>query len=159
MALFSFPSQVNERAARLVAGVVATLAITALALGAWWMVPLLALGFLLRLGWGPKVSPLGRLASTLAPKLWRTVAVSGAPKRFAQGIGAAVTVSASLLFWRGWPTAGWALVGMIALFASLEAGLSFCLGCWLYGHLQRLGVFPPDVCVDCARRLSPEAGR
>ncbi len=36
------------------------------------------------------------------------------------------------------------------IFATLEAAVPFCMGCWVYGRLQAAGVFPADACVDCA---------
>lgn len=150
MALFSFPQQVNERAARLVAAVVATSAAAAIATQAWWVVPVLAAGYVLRVGWGPKFSPLARFAVAVAPRLWEVRPVSGAPKRFAQGIGAVVTLAASGLLAGGLLVPGWALIGVLVFFATLEAALSFCFGCWLYGVLQRAGVIPYEVCTDCA---------
>jgi hypothetical protein len=149
MPLFSFPSRVNERAARLVAAGAATSSLVALASGASWLVPIIAGGFLLRVGWGPLLSPTARLAMWGAPKLWETRLVAGAPKRFAQAIGAALTVAASVLIALGHPTLSGALLATIALFATLEAALSFCLGCWLYGQFQRLGIFPADSCAEC----------
>lgn len=150
MSLFSFPAQVNERAARLVAGSVAAIAVVALVTKTVWLVPLLALGFLARVGWGPKFSPLARLAMATAKRLWPVLPVSGAPKRFAQGIGAAVTLVASALLFTGVTSPAWALLGMLAVFATLEAAFAFCCGCFLYAQLQRVGVFPPDACVDCS---------
>ena len=151
MAIFSFPSQVNERAARLVAGTVAVLSAVALATQSKLLVALLAVGFLLRVAWGPKIDPIGRLAVTIAAKLWEVVPVFGAPKRFAQGIGAGVTITASILLHLGIATPAWALMGVLVLFALLESALAFCAGCWMYARLQAVGVFPPDACVDCAR--------
>lgn len=150
MAFFSFPTQINEHAARLVAGTVALAGATSLALGLRWVVPVLALGFLLRVSWGPRFSPLARAAMTLAPRLWAPVPVFGAPKRFAQGVGAVFTVTASALLFTGHPTAGWALIGTLVVFATLEAAFAFCMGCWVYGRLQAAGLLPPDACVDCA---------
>lgn len=155
MAFFSFPERVNERAARLVAtGVVATLALAWLA-DLPWLVGVLAVGFLLRVGWGPRFSPLARMAMFVSAKLWEVRPVSGAPKRFAQGIGAVFTLAASALFASGMASAGWALLSVMAVFASLEAGLGFCAGCWVYGRLQALGVFPADACVDCRPGATP----
>jgi len=150
MAIFSFPTQVNERAARLVGGIVFTLAVTALVTRWTPLLPILAAGFLLRVAWGPKVDPIGRLAVTVAPKLWEVVPVFGAPKRFAQGIGAIVTLTASVLAYVDLHTPAWVLIGILSVFAALEAGLGFCFGCWAYRQLQSAGVFPPDACVDCA---------
>lgn len=151
MAVFSFPEQVNERAARLVAAVVAFSLGAALLGRLWWVVPAIALGFLLRVGWGPKASPLARAAVGLAGRLWAPRPVYGAPKRFAQGIGALCTAGASLLFAASLASLAWALVGLVVVFASLEAALGFCAGCWLYGRLQETGLIAPDACVDCAR--------
>lgn len=152
MALFHFPSTVNENAARLVASGVTALAVLAFALDLPWIVAILAAGFFLRVGWGPKFSPLARLALFVAAALWAPKPVSGAPKRFAQGIGLAFTAGASALLFTGHAAAGWSLVGILVVCAVLEAAAAFCLGCWTYGRLQLLGVFSPDVCVDCAPR-------
>ncbi len=150
MTLFSFPQQVNERAARVVAGVVALTLSLALVLQLPWLVPPLALGFLLRLGWGPRFSPLARVAMFSAARLWDVRPVTGAPKRFAQGIGALCTLCASALFAAGQDRIAWSLVGLVLLFATLEAALGFCMGCWTYARLQRIGLIPADTCTDCA---------
>lgn len=159
MSVFSFPSEVNERAARLVAGVVAVSVVAAIATQSWWVVPLLSLGFWLRVGFGPKVSPLARVAVAVAPRIWPVKPVAGSPKRFAQGIGAVVTAVATVLFLSGVSAAAWALAGVIALFATLEATLAFCAGCWVYGRLQLWGLVSAPVCVDCARVGSLEPTR
>lgn len=149
MSLFSFPSQVNEYAARIVAGTVATLLLVGVVAGAPQIIPVLALGFLLRVGWGPRFSPLAQLATRLAPRVWTPKPVSGPPKRFAQGIGAVFTLSATALWLTGHVTAAWAFAGIIVVFATLEAAVPFCMGCWVYGQLQGAGIFAADVCVDC----------
>lgn len=150
MAFFSFPELVNEYAARLVATVVAGTLVVALATGAWWLVPVLAAGFVLRVGWGPRFSPLARAAMSLAPKLWTVRPVVGAPKRFAQAIGAACTLAATGLHFAGATGPYTALLGVMIVFATLEASIAFCMGCWLYARLQEAGLVAPDACVDCA---------
>ena len=60
--IFAFPAVVNERAARVVAAVVAVLGALVLLTGWHWLTALLAVGFLLRVLGGPRFSPLGRLA-------------------------------------------------------------------------------------------------
>lgn len=145
----SFPTQVNERAARLVAGTVAATLTIALITSQLWLLPVLAVGFWLRVGWGPLFSPLAKAAMWLAPKVWPVKPVFGAPKRFAQGVGA-VTLSLAALSWAlGALQVAQGLSGVIILFASLEAGLSFCMGCWVYARLQEAGLIAPDACVDC----------
>lgn len=156
MALFHFPSQVNERAARLVAvGVVLTLTL-ALVSNVHWLVAVVAFGFLLRVAWGPKVSPLGRIAVALAGELWEQRPVSGAPKRFAQAVGVGFSAAASVLLFTGHVVFGWSLVGVLVAFASLEAGAGFCAGCFVYARLQARGWLPADACVDCAPK--PNSG-
>jgi hypothetical protein len=136
--LFSFPNPVNETSARLVAGVVAVLAVVAIAFQQGWILPVLAYGFLARALTGPKLSPLALVA-----------------KRFAQSIGAVFTVTATLLWYAaGQHTAALALAGVIALFASLESGLGLCVGCKAFYLGMRLGLVPPSVCEDCAPFIS-----
>ncbi len=154
MPLFAFPGTVNERAARLVGAGVATMLLAAILTGSSWAIPVIALGFALRVVWGPRFSPLGRAAVAVAKRAFEVVPTSGAPKQFAQAIGLTCTVAATALFAADLPTAAWAICGMVVVFATLEASLGFCAGCWMFGQLQRLGVFPPDVCVDCARLAS-----
>jgi hypothetical protein len=95
--LFSFPNPINEKAARVVAGVVALTALVALLVGWRWLLIPLAYGFIARAATGPTLSPLGRLAMTVvAPRLGRPERVPGPPKRFAQAIGAVLTTRGDL---------------------------------------------------------------
>lgn len=144
MSIFSFPQQVNERAARIVAGVVSSAIVLAFLSDTPAIVAALALGFWLRVGWGPKVSPLARVAVFLARK--RQVPVPGAPKRFAQLLGALFTTASSALLFGGYTSVGWALALTVAALASLESALAACLGCWIYG-----------VCAPRARALVGDA--
>jgi len=148
--MFPFPAQVNERAARLVAGAVVLLLAAAFLSQQRFIVALLAAGFLLRLAWGPRISPLARAAVFVSGRLWPARPVAGAPKRFAQGIGALCTLAACALFASGHAGAAWMLCGLVALFALLEASIAFCMGCWIYARLQARGWMPADACVDCA---------
>src|SRR5690606_34046925 len=96
--IFAFPSVVNERAARVVAAVVAAAGAVIVLTGWHWLTALLAVGFLLRVLGGPRFSPLGRLASqVIAPRLGPSIPTAGPPKRFAQGVGLAVTSTATVL--------------------------------------------------------------
>lgn len=155
--MFDFPNPVNEKAARTVAGgvLVLCLAIIALTLtvghGALWLTLVLAYGFVARVATGPTLSPLGQLATrVVAPRLGDTRPVPGPPKRFAQAIGATLSVSAAAVgLGFGWDTAALVLIGLIAVAATLESVFAFCLGCWIFGHLMRLGVIPEDTCEAC----------
>ncbi|NHA66638.1 DUF4395 domain-containing protein [Phycicoccus flavus] len=155
--LIGFPEVVNEKAARTVAAGVVVLTALVLALagllgtGWLWASALLAVGFALRVAAGPRIDPLGRLAAhVVAPRLGLPRFAAGAPKRFAQGIGLAVTGGATVAVALGAPAVAVGLLAVLLIFASLEAGLGFCAGCWMYGRLIALGVLPEDACADCA---------
>jgi len=162
--LFGFPDPVNEVAARTVAAGVLVMAVVALAADLPWLLIPLAYGFWARVLTGPTLSPLGQLATrVVAPAL--PVAprpTPGPPKRFAQGIGTAVTSAAVIV----WATAGWGwasiLVGVLAVAAFLESAFGFCVGCRIFGLLMRAGVIPEEVCEACAdinrRHRTPAAG-
>lgn len=151
--IFSFPNPVNETSARIVAGVVAVLAVAAIAFDQGWILPVLAYGFVARALTGPKLSPLALVATRLVtPRLPVAHRYSPGPaKRFAQSIGAVFTVTATVLwFAAGQHLAALALVGIIALFASLESGFGLCVGCRVFYLGMRLGLVPPSVCENCA---------
>lgn len=146
-----FPNPVNEVAARLVAAGTALQAVAYLITGWPILLVTLAVGFVLRVLSGPRLSPLALLVTrVLVPRL--DVAprlVPGPPKRFAQGIGATLSVGALLAWWGGAAWLAFALVAMIAVAATLEAALALCLGCRIFALLMRVGVIPPEVCVAC----------
>ena len=155
--LLSFPNPVNETSARIVAGCVAVLCVVTLAFQQGWLIPVLAYGFLARALTGPKLSPLGLLATrVVTPHLHVTHRYAPGPaKRFAQSIGAVFTVVATLLwFGVGEHTAAFALVGVIAVFASLEAAFGLCVGCRVFYLAMRVGLLPTSVCEDCAPFLT-----
>jgi len=155
--LFSFPNPVNETSARLVAGAVAVLAVLTIAFQQGWLLPVLAYGFLARTLTGPRLSPLALLATrVVTPRLHVAHRYAPGPaKRFAQAVGAAFTVSATLLwFVAGAHTAALALVGVLAVFASLEAAVGLCVGCRVFYLGMRLGLVPPHVCEECMRVLA-----
>lgn len=150
--LLSFPDPVNEKAARTVAGVVLVVAIVTLATGAYWLLAVMAYGFVARVLTGPTLSPLGRLATeVVAPRLGAARYVPGPPKRFAQAIGAAITTSGAILaLGFGLHTAADVILAVLILAAGLESILAFCVGCQVFGLLMRLGLIPAEVCERCA---------
>jgi Domain of unknown function (DUF4395) len=150
--LFSFPNPVNETSARLVAGAVAVIAVLAIAFQQGWLIPVLAYGFVARALTGPTLSPLAWVATrVVAPRLPIGHRYSPGPaKRFAQTIGAVFTLAATAGYFAGFHVEAFALLGVIAVFASLEAGLGLCVGCQAFFVGMRLGVVPPSVCEECA---------
>jgi Domain of unknown function (DUF4395) len=151
MRVLGFPNPVNEKAARTVAAGVALLTALALVTQWWWMTAVLAAGFLARVLTGPKLSPLGLLATrVVAPRLGPPKEVPGPPKRFAQSIGLAVTAAAGIAWFAfGSAAATAGLLGLLLLFALLESVLGFCAGCWCFGLLMRSGIIPASTCEAC----------
>lgn len=154
--LFRFPDPVNEVSARLVAAGVVLQCLAILA-GATWLTAVLAYGFVARVATGPTLSPLGQLVTRVVTPRLQVAArpVPGPPKRFAQGIGATLSLTAAALhFGMGLTGPALLVVGAILIAASLEAGAGLCLGCRLFAVLVRLGVIPSRACAACAD-LSP----
>jgi hypothetical protein len=150
--LLSFPNPVNEKAARVVAAGVLALSIVTLATGAYWLAAVMAYGFVARVLAGPTLSPLGQAATRLvAPHLGAAKPVPGPPKRFAQAVGATMTLAIALIALVGHDhtVADVLLVGMIAA-AGLESIFAFCVGCRLFALLMRAGLIPESVCLECA---------
>ncbi len=151
-ALFSFPNPVNEIAARLVAAMVVALSLLTIVTGVWWLMLVLAYGFLARVLTGPTLSPMGLLATrVLAPALGRPAKlVPGPPKRFAQSVGLAFSVAALVLYLAtDSMTASRVVLGVLTLFAALESGVGFCAGCFVFNNLMRWGLIPESVCQEC----------
>ena len=148
--VFAFPNPVNEYSARITAALVVLLSVLTLLTGIGWGLALIAAGFWLRVLFGPRVSPLAQLSvKVLSPRLGKTRLVPGPPKRFAQGIGAALSTTAAVLLALGLAPAAWILLAVLVVAASLEAFAGFCLGCAIFGFLQRRGLIPADVCEAC----------
>jgi len=157
--LFSFPNPVNETSARVVAGSVAVLAVLTVAFQQGWPIAVLAYGFVARALTGPRLSPLGLLATrVVTPRLNVRHRYSPGPaKRFAQAIGAVFTLTATGLYYgAGLHTEAFVLLGVLAVFASLEAAAGLCVGCQAFYLGMRLGLVPPSVCEDCARVLAEQ---
>jgi hypothetical protein len=150
--LLSFPNPVNEKAARVVAGVVLATVVAILATGAYWLLIPLAYGFWARVLTGPTLSPLGWTAqNVIAPRLGPKKPVPGPPKRFAQGMGAAMATLA-LILWLAVAsaTATDVVLGLFIVAAGLESIFGYCLGCQVFGLLMRTGLVPESVCTECA---------
>ncbi|MHA7269779.1 DUF4395 domain-containing protein [Arthrobacter sp. HLT1-20] len=148
---FAFPNPVNEYAARCTAGIIVVLALVAVIGSFEWLVGVIAAGFVLRVAFGPRISPAALLSvKVLAPRLGAPKLVPGPPKRFAQGMGAAMSIAAFVLLMAGVAPLGWLLMVVLLIAASLEAFIGLCLGCIIFGVLQRRGLIPASVCAECA---------
>ena len=150
--LFDFPNPVNEMAARLVAGMVAILAASIIIWDSSLLLVFLAYGFLARVLTGPKLSPMGLLATkVIIPVLGNpNRPVPGPPKRFAQTIGLVISGTA-LVFsvFLDFHALATALLGVLLGFAVLESVFGFCAGCYIFGYLMKWGLIPEEICQKC----------
>ena len=149
--IFSFPNPVNEVAARIVAAMVVTLSLITILTGQSWLMFLLAYGFLARVATGPTLSPMGLLATrVIAPRIAQQKLVPGPPKRFAQTVGLAFSMTALVLhFAAGLSVAAGAVLAVLTVFAALESFLGFCAGCFVFNYMIRWGLVPKSVCEEC----------
>lgn len=151
--MFAFPNPVDEVSARLVAGGVVVLTLLVLVLQAPWLLAVVAVGFVLRVLAGPRLSPLALLMTKVVrPRM--PVAerpTPGPPKRFAQAMGATMaTTGAVLALAFDLETAGYVFAALIVVAATLESVFGFCIGCRIFAGLMRLGVIPKETCEACA---------
>jgi hypothetical protein len=126
-----------------------------------WVVALAGLAFVLNLPVLVFIAALCLLISALAPAaspfrlLYKGVVLplhllrprivedDPAPHRFAQGVGAAFLVVASLVFLlTPATTLGWVLDVIVFVLAALNLFVGFCAGCFVYYHLGRFGLLP-----------------
>ena len=156
--LFSFPNPVNEISSRLVASMVMVLSVAAIITGEPLLFAALAYGFVARVATGPTLSPMGLLAThVIVPALGNpSRPVPGPPKRFSQTVGLVFSVTALLLLML-MESAGpaKAVVAVLTVFATLEAFVGFCAGCFVFTQMIRFGLVPESVCRECI--VSPTA--
>ena len=148
-----FPRVVDDVTVRLIATVVLVLAVTALALHQWWIYAVLALDFTLRTTLGPKVSPIAQgVQRFVRPRVMAPARpTAGPPKRFAAGIGAALTAAAAVLWVLGVAAPAVVAIGAVMIvFPALESALGLCVGCRMFALLMKLGLVPEEICLECA---------
>lgn len=149
--LFSFPDPVNDYAARFVAAMVVILTISFLATANIWVLIFILYGFLARVLTGPTLSPIGLIATKILVPLFGNPEklVPGPPKRFAQAIGLVFSAAALIALLFSEISATRYLIGILGFFASLEAFVGFCTGCYVFGWLIRFRLIPESVCESC----------
>ena len=149
--LFSFPDPVNDYAARFVAAMVVILTIIFLATANIWVLIFILYGFLARVLTGPTLSPIGLIATKILVPLFGNPEklVPGPPKRFAQAIGLVFSAAALIALLFSEISVTRYLIGILGFFASLEAFIGFCTGCYVFGWLIRFRLIPESVCESC----------
>lgn len=119
------------------------LLLAAFVLDSWLLVALVALAQLLgalalpfapyRLIYRNIIGPMGIVKPNV-------IADNPEPHRFAMLVGALVNTMALIALLNAAPLLGWVLVILVIALANLNFWLNFCLGCWVYYQLNRLGV-------------------
>jgi len=149
--LFRYPDLVNENAARLIAGSVVVMVVVYLLTGSGLVLAALAYGFVARVLTGPTLSPLAQLVNRVVVPLidLPVKPVPGPPKRFAQGMGAVLSLGALAAHIGGVDPLAFVLVAAIGVAATLESVFAFCIGCRIFGLLMTVGLIPQSVCEAC----------
>jgi hypothetical protein len=150
--LLRYPDRVNENAARLVAAGVVVLVVVYLLTGSWAALAFLTYGFVARVIAGPTLSPWAQVVNRLLVP-WLSIPakpVPGPPKRFAQGVGAVLSIGAVVALAAGFDALAAGLVALIGFAATLESVVGFCIGCWMFARLMDTGLVPESVCEACS---------
>lgn len=154
--LFWFPEVVDNNVVRLTGVQVVVINILAIIWRkhTWthYMILGLALDNLGRLVFGTGPSPLGQLARCVAVPL-KPNFKPGIPKQFAIACGLTMSViSVIFLFVTGFDPEriiASCFMGVYAALAALEAGINFCMGCYMFGWLVKLGILPKEIYSLC----------
>jgi len=130
------PERVDENRVRVTAlGVVFTMGayfVTGFAL----FPALLVVDFVIRGFTKLSYSPLSYLAHLFVKATGTSpVLIDKAPKVFAARIGLVLTTITTLSALMHWPLLAYTTGSVLVLFAFLECGLNFCMGCWLYTYV------------------------
>lgn len=64
------------------------------------------------------------------------------PHLFAQGLGGIFLALSTAALWLGLPIVGWTLTALVIALAAINLFLGFCLGCFVYYQLGRVGIKP-----------------
>lgn len=130
---------VDERAVRLTA-FGALLILSTFTITAWWMLlAFLAVDFLVRSMGKGRYSPLFVLSrAVLQGSKSKPILVDAAPKRFAAGIGLALSLVAMFLSYSGFATAARIIAAVIMACAALESFAGLCLGCRVYSLIANI---------------------
>jgi hypothetical protein len=86
-----------------------------------------------------KYSPLSYVSNLLVKAIDAPpVLIDKAPKMFAARIGLVLTLLLTMAVFLNWNLLAYITGSVLVIFAFLECGLNFCMGCWLYTYV----VFP-----------------
>ena len=135
--------KVDQSALKVNQAFIIGLLILAFVLDAIWLVALVALVMLL----GTAVANLSlfkriyqhilKPAGIVNPHI---VEDNPEPHRFSQGLGGLFLTAATIVLLAGLPVLGWGLAWLVVALAAINLFLGFCVGCFMYYQLNKLGV-------------------
>jgi len=133
---------IDSRAPRFNQAVVGVLAALAVATGWWWLLALLGAQLLVGLSFGRRFClPCLAYFELVQPLFGEGPLEDARPPRFANMVGVAFLVAASVAYAAGLGTLGAVLGALVSAFALLASATGFCagceaykLGCWLRGR-------------------------
>src|SRR6186997_396119 len=129
---------IDARAPRFNQAVIGLLSLVAVTVGPWWLLALLALQLAVGLTLGRRYClPCLAYFELVQPRFGEGALEDARPPRFANLVGAAFLVAATVAYAAGLTTLGAVLGGTVAALALLAAATGFCTGCEAY----KLGSF------------------
>ena len=136
-------TKVDQTALKFNQASIISLLVLAFLLDAVWLVAAVAVVMVVGTLWpnaGLFKQVYGRV---LKPRGWlKPNVIDDEPQQhlFAQGLGGIFLVLSATALWLGLPLVGWALAATVIALAAINLFLGFCLGCFIYYQLGRLGV-------------------
>lgn len=131
--------RINEHVVRLIAFMVALIAICCISFLNYWPVLALTIDFALRAFTSGKFSLLKIVAIQISKALnLKPKSTDLAPKKFAATMGFIFCLLITATFLFNFFTAALILTSIIIIFALLESLLGVCVGCYVYTFLQVL---------------------
>jgi hypothetical protein len=124
---------IDSRAPRTNQAVIGTLAVVAVATGAWWLLAVLALQLAVGLTFGRRSClPCLLYFEVIQPRFGEGPLEDARPPRAANVVGLVVLAAASVAYAAGVAVAGAILGLLVAALALLAAATGFCTGCEAY---------------------------
>ncbi|WP_316797011.1 DUF4395 domain-containing protein [Pedobacter agri] len=131
--------RVNEKVVRIVAFLVAFIAICCILFSNYWVILVLTIDFALRAFTSGKFSLLKIVAIKISNALnLQTKLTDLAPKKFAATMGYVFCLLITATFVFNFCTAALILTTIMLIFALLESLFGICVGCYVYTFLQVL---------------------
>ncbi len=135
---------VDERAPRFNQAAVALLTTLSLVTGEPWLAGIMGAQLAVGLVFGRRYClPCVFYFEVVQPRIGEGAVEDARPPRFANVLGAAFLIGASVAHLAGLHALGWTLIALVAALATLAVVTGFCMGCSMYRVISRLrGIRP-----------------